>query len=89
MSQAIRAIYENGQLRLLDPVNLVEGQQIELQILTDRERAREALAAMLVSPIRISDEAVDEDALLQEIEHDFSGQPPLSQTIIDERNEGP
>ncbi|GIK67267.1 MAG: hypothetical protein BroJett018_50610 [Chloroflexota bacterium] len=32
MTNAIRAIYEQGHLRLLDPVDLFEGQQIEIMI---------------------------------------------------------
>ncbi len=32
MAAAIRAIYEDGHLRLLDPVELTEGEQVEVII---------------------------------------------------------
>jgi len=32
MSTAIRAVYEHGNLRLLDPVDLAEGEQVSLSI---------------------------------------------------------
>ncbi len=32
MSRAIRAIYEDGHLRLLDPVELSEGEQVQITI---------------------------------------------------------
>jgi hypothetical protein len=36
-----------------------------------------------------SGEQVDEEALAREIEEGFQGQPPLSDTIIEERRNGP
>lgn len=91
MVQSIRAVYQNGQLRLLDPVELDEGQEVELMILSEREKLRSALGDLLVH-IDIDEttgDEVDEAALLREIEDGFRGQVPLSQAIIDERNEGP
>ncbi|MBI5668233.1 MAG: antitoxin family protein [Chloroflexi bacterium] len=35
VSQLLRTIYREGQLRLLDPVDLSEGQEIQLMILSD------------------------------------------------------
>ena len=89
MSQPIRAIYQDGQLRLLDPVDLVDGQEIQLMILSEAERARVALGDLLVELPGPTDEAIDEDALAREIEETFRGQPPLSDTIIEERRQGP
>lgn len=89
MSQPLRAIYKNGQLRLLDPVNLAEGEEVHLMILSDEERARAALSDLLVNIPDTTDDALDEDALAHEIEADFRGQPPLSETIMEERREGP
>ena len=37
MSTPIRAIFESGHLRLLDPVDLAEGQQVNVAILEDQE----------------------------------------------------
>jgi predicted DNA-binding antitoxin AbrB/MazE fold protein len=88
MSQAVRAIYHDGQLELLDKVDLIEGQEIQLLILSDDEKLRSALGDLLHESEDTSDEILDEAALLAEIEQGFRGQPPLSQTIIDERGDG-
>jgi predicted DNA-binding antitoxin AbrB/MazE fold protein len=89
MSQAIRAIYTDGQLHLLDPVVLNEGQQVQLVILSDEERVLAALGDLLVEVPDLTDENIDEAALMREIEEGFRGQSPLSETIIEERREGP
>lgn len=89
MSQPIRAVYHSGQLHLLDPVELSEGQEIQLVILSDRERARMALGNILLPKSPHAEDYIDEEALMQEIEAAFRGQPPLSDTIIEERREGP
>jgi predicted DNA-binding antitoxin AbrB/MazE fold protein len=89
MVESVRAIYEDGRLRLLDPVDLTEGQEIHLLILSERDRARAALSDLLLQMPRSASEAIDEDTLLQEIEAGFRGTPPLSEAIIEERREGP
>ncbi|MGH2350914.1 MAG: antitoxin family protein [Chloroflexota bacterium] len=89
LSQPIRAIYEDGQLRPLDPVNLVEGQEVELVMLSGEDRVRSALADLLVEPPDPSGEDTDEDALAQEVEEGFRGQPPLSESLVEERRQGP
>lgn len=89
MAQAIRAIYNNGQLRLLDPVDLAEGQQIQLVILSDEERVLAALADLLIEIPDSADDDIDEAALLNEIEADLQGKPTISDAIIEERHEGP
>ena len=85
MSQPIRAVYSEGRLRLLDPVDLSEGQEIQLTILSDKDRVRAALGDLLMEIPDPSDEDIDEDALVREIEIGFQGQPPLSDVIIEER----
>ena len=92
LGQAVRAIYEHGQLRLLDPVDLTEGQEIGLMILSERERAKLALADMLIQydpgdPDLSTD--LDEDALQKEIDASIAGNPDVSGAIIEERREGP
>jgi predicted DNA-binding antitoxin AbrB/MazE fold protein len=89
---AIRAIYENGKLRLLDPVELAEGQQVEivLHLKTEKELIREALKDLPIrwsDPNAYADDDVDEEALMREIDETFSGDPPLSQYIIEDRGE--
>jgi predicted DNA-binding antitoxin AbrB/MazE fold protein len=89
MTQAVRAIYEQGRLRLLDPVNLVEGQPVELMILSERERARIALGDLLVKYAPEPQDDIDEEALLAEIDAATRGNPAVSDAILDERREGP
>jgi predicted DNA-binding antitoxin AbrB/MazE fold protein len=89
--QPIRAIYEHGHLRLLDPVDLTEGQEIQLMIVSERELVRAALADILVhfDSSAEEDELIDEDALMAEIDAATKGIPPISDAIIEERQEGP
>jgi predicted DNA-binding antitoxin AbrB/MazE fold protein len=89
MADAVRAIYEQGRLRLLDPVNLAEGQEIALMILSERERARAALGNLMVEYAPEPVEDVDEAALLAEIDVAMKGKPPVSDVILEERREGP
>ena len=88
MSQPVRAIYSEGQLQLLDPVDLTEGQEIALTILSDAERVRIALGDLRAATASITRDDVDEAALAREVEDGFRGQPPLSEAIIQERHEG-
>jgi predicted DNA-binding antitoxin AbrB/MazE fold protein len=88
MLQAIRAIYEHGQLRLLDAIELVEGEQVTITIVHERESAKTALGDLLVTPSEITED-VNEEALFREIEVGFRGQPSLSEEIIQQRREGP
>lgn len=89
MSQPIRAVYNDGRLRLLDPVDLSEGEEIQLMILSDEERILAALDDLLIDIADPTTEESDEDALAREIEEGFRGQSPLSATLIEERCEGP
>ncbi|MBI5957235.1 MAG: antitoxin family protein [Chloroflexi bacterium] len=89
MSQPIRAVYSDGQLRLLDPVALSEGQEIQLVILSDADRVIAALGDLLVEIPDLTDENLNEEALAHEVENGFRGQRPLSEIIIEDRHEGP
>ncbi len=89
MGQSVRAIYEQGRLRLLDPVNLTEGQEIELVIMSERERAHAALDDLLVRFEPDAGSEMDEARLVAELDAMLQGIPPVSDTIIRERREGP
>jgi predicted DNA-binding antitoxin AbrB/MazE fold protein len=89
MSQPIRAVYKGGQLWLLDPVHLREGQEIRVLILSEEDRVRAALGDLVVPYSAPTEEDVDEEALVREVEEGFCGQPPLSDAILEERREGP
>lgn len=83
--QPIRAVYHNGQLTLLDDVNLAEGEVIALVILTEREKIRLALGDLLVEGLEPPVDSRSDEELMREIEEGFKGQPPLSDDIIKER----
>jgi predicted DNA-binding antitoxin AbrB/MazE fold protein len=89
MSQPIRAVYKGGQLWLLDPVQLTEGQEIRVLILSEEDRVRAALGDLVVPYSAPTEEDIDEETLVREVEEGFRGQPPLSETILEERREGP
>lgn len=63
MSQSIRAVYKGGQLWLLDPVHLTEGQEIRVIILSEEERVRAALGDLVMPLTALAGEDVDEEAL--------------------------
>jgi predicted DNA-binding antitoxin AbrB/MazE fold protein len=90
MAELIRAVYEHGRLRLLDPVNLAEGQQIRVAIHADREQVRMALTDMLAPVTPVLDDDVDEAAIAAMIDEELGhGNVSLSDAIIEERRAGP
>jgi predicted DNA-binding antitoxin AbrB/MazE fold protein len=89
MSQTIAAIFHDGRFEPLEPVSVSEGERVNIMIVSERDRAREILGDVLVD---YSDQPVadiDEEALLKLIAEGYSGTTPLSETIIQERREGP
>lgn len=89
MTDSIRAVYQDGSLRLLDEVRLAEGQEVHLVILTEKERARIALGDLVVERRGRHEEDIDEAALLEDIANGFRGTGLLSEAIIAERRAGP
>ena len=83
----LRAIYKDGQLRLLDPVDLMDDQEVNLVILDERASIRAALGDLVADRLSVADD-IDEAALMAEIEAGFAG-ATLSALIIEERQEGP
>jgi predicted DNA-binding antitoxin AbrB/MazE fold protein len=87
---SVRAIFRDGQLQLLDPVDLREGQEVELHILSDEQRrVRDALSDLLVqrNDAEVNRVDFDEAALQREIDDATHG-ITLSELIIDERHTG-
>lgn len=86
---SIRAIYHNGQLKLLDPVDLVEGQEVELQILESQKSLQELVGDLLENftddEINIDESQIDEEAILAQIAEAMKGKRPLSEIIIEDR----
>lgn len=94
MSKIITAIYANGVLRPLSPLNVPENTTVQIQILTkdpilEKERLVQYLAAagLITPPSHRNDvEPVSEEAwreLTQRLE--ISEGKPLSEIIIEER----
>ena len=85
----IRAVYENGTLRLLDPVMLIPGQEVTVTIEAPTEQG--AMRNVLGDLVRWADLNADEDAWAENeadaIDQAFQGLPPLSQIILEERGE--
>jgi predicted DNA-binding antitoxin AbrB/MazE fold protein len=83
--QMVRAIYKDGQLRLLDRVSLNEGEQVNIAILSNRDRIR----AILKDQVDEADEGMMDDLDLErlrsEVEEGFKGVRSLSEIIIEER----
>lgn len=87
----IQAIVEDGRLRLLSDVPLVEGQTLELVLfpepLPEHDRIR-ALLGDLVTPIDPLPHA-DTQLMLDELDRLLKGQSPnVSEAIIEERRTG-
>jgi predicted DNA-binding antitoxin AbrB/MazE fold protein len=83
---SIQAVYEGGHLRLLEPVNLTQGQRVKVTIIPEDELVRTALGDLVAS---ISPDEGDEqiESLIEEIERGFTGVRSLSEIIIEERGE--
>jgi predicted DNA-binding antitoxin AbrB/MazE fold protein len=94
MTQAIPAIYENGVLRPLAPVNFSESQTIWLQVLPQPTTA-ELLPLLeplyesgLLTPPTSSDSPPISDAdLVAMVQSIHVAGQPLSETIIEDRGE--
>ena len=96
MNENIRAIYENGVLRPLQPLNFPEHSEVEIDVRdagensaeTMREKADRVLRdAGLTSPLKFS---VTEKDILSEEERQrlgklFSGEKPLGDYIDEDR----
>jgi predicted DNA-binding antitoxin AbrB/MazE fold protein len=83
--QTIRAIYEDGQLRLLDRVSLHEGEQVNITILSNRDRIRAILKDQVDEANEGMMDDLDLERLRREVEEGFKGVRSLSEIIIEER----
>jgi predicted DNA-binding antitoxin AbrB/MazE fold protein len=88
MRQAARAIYEDGQLRLLDAVKLENGQSVRILIVSEHEMVRVALGDLVLQPDGEPDDAPDDEAgwYRELMEQTFAETRPLSEIIIEERD---
>lgn len=92
MAQEARAVYEDGRLRMLDPVTLAEGEHVQVMILREQDRLRAALGDLLVEPAPDTGNGVDEAELQAKIDAALAsvrGRARVSEAIIQERQDGP
>ena len=89
----VKAIYEGGKFRLLEPIQLIEGQTVTLDIMpeTSKPNESEAIRAALGDTVRWHDPNDNRHAWVEEerdeIAEAFKGLKSLSQIIIEERDE--
>ena len=88
MAREVRAVYEDGWLRVLDPVTLAEGEQVQVMILREQERTRAALGDLLLKPAPGTGDTVAEAGLLAEIDATVQGQVRVSEAIIQGNRSG-
>lgn len=84
MMELIRAIYHNGLLHLLEPVNLAEGQEVQLQIVQVQTPLKDLLSDMLVT-FDHDESEIDEVNIVQQIDQALMGKRPLSAIILEDR----
>ncbi len=89
MAELIRAVYEHGRPRPLDPVGLTDGQEIRLTVVSEREQVRLALVDLLMPLAKESAGPLDESAMLAQLDADLRGRVAVSDAILEERREGP
>ncbi len=86
---SIRAVYRDGQLHPLDPVNLAEGQEVRLQIVDERRRVLDALSDLLENAAETEGSVSDfDEAALQQFIDEAAQGVTLSDLIIEERRTG-
>lgn len=85
---SVRAIYQNGQLRLLEPIDLQDGQEIQVQIVSQPSKLLEAISDLIFSlqEDEVNRPPFDETAVQNELDLALQGKRPLSELIIEERH---
>ena len=80
----VRAIYQKGNLQLLDDVELTEGQEVQLQIV-EKPTSTQELIGDLLATFDFELDDFDEDATQKDLDRVMAGKRPLSEIIIEER----
>jgi predicted DNA-binding antitoxin AbrB/MazE fold protein len=87
----LRAIYEHGNLRLLTPIDLEEGEEVEVIIASSQLDNEALLHEALDGYVRWNDPTDNRheelEALAQEVAKAFSEGKPLSEIVIEDRGE--
>jgi predicted DNA-binding antitoxin AbrB/MazE fold protein len=87
MALTVAAIYENGQLRLLEATHLDEGQLVLVTIETEDEVWERVMDPTKPLPDMSSGNDAYLEVIRERLAREFSGDKPLSDYIIEERDE--
>lgn len=83
----VRAIYQNGTFQPIDDVNLADGQEVQLHIVSHAVSAKSIVEDLLVITAQSDADVFDEVSIMQELDEALTGKTPLSEIVIDERND--
>jgi predicted DNA-binding antitoxin AbrB/MazE fold protein len=83
----VRAIYHDGKFQPLDTVDLQDGQEVQLNII-EKQSSIEHLIEDMLTQFTQDDDDFDEDAIVKILDNAFKDKRPLSEIIIEERQEG-
>lgn len=89
----IRLVYENGVFRPTEPVDYEDGAEVMVELFTEREfedRLIEQLyeeGVLVRIPDGDNDDDFDEAAAMARIRKAFSGGKPLSEIVIEDRED--
>lgn len=89
MSTTLRAIYSNGHLVPLSPLELEEGQEVNILLTDPREEMMEILSGVMVDPNDYADYLgeIDDIPPIGAFDHEAGHGKPLSEIIIEERGQ--
>lgn len=81
----VRAIYQDGNLQLLDRVQLENGQEVQLHIVEKTITTRDLIGDLL-NPFNLELDEINEQAIQKDLDEAMVGKRPLSEIIIEERH---
>lgn len=82
----VRAVYRDGKFQPLEVVDLQDGQEVQLQIVEKPASTRELISDLLTE-FHVEDTILDEASIMQDLDNALSGKRPLSEIIIEERQD--
>lgn len=85
---AIRAIYKNGHLQLLESVDLQDGEEVHIHIVDKEDLLIDLVSDLIVKPETTDNfDDIDEVAFMQQLDAATKG-VTLSDIVIEERRSG-
>jgi predicted DNA-binding antitoxin AbrB/MazE fold protein len=86
----VRAVYHDGQVQLLDPVDLPDGQQLKISIepIAEPDAVRAALGDLVIWPDLSDDSDAWVEAEAEAVASALSRGRSLTEIIMEERDSG-